>query len=336
MKKLRLGVLGASRHYGLRVATPLRDSLLIEPYGIASRNSEKARDYAEKWDFPVSYGSYEALFGDPDIDFVFITLPNHLHLEYIKKAADAGKPVICEKPLGLNAAEAAEAAAYCEKRAVPLMEAFMYPFHPQWRRAFEIVKSGELGRVMTVSGTYSYTNKDPGNIRNVAAFGGGGMLDIGCYLVSASRRLMEAEPLRSCCSMVRDAEFGVDSHASAILDFGGGRTAVFSVSTQLFPRQEVTAHGTAGVLSVELPFNMYADAPGRVHVRTNIGGRCVETEIADQYLLEFDAFAEALLEGAPVPIPVSDAVDNLAAIDALFRSAESGGWEPVARPRGQA
>ena len=141
MERLKMGVLGCSGHYALRVATPLKSSLLIEPYAIASRDMAKAKKFAKTWNFPVSYGSYEDLLADPNIDFVYIPLPNHLHFEYIKKSADAGKPILCEKPLCLNVKEVVAAAEYCKKKKIPLMEAFMYRFHPQWVRAAELTKA---------------------------------------------------------------------------------------------------------------------------------------------------------------------------------------------------
>ncbi|MDR1390591.1 MAG: Gfo/Idh/MocA family oxidoreductase [Treponema sp.] len=330
MEKLRMGVLGTSGHYSLRIATPLASSLIIETYGIASRNLDKAKKYARDWDFAKAYGSYEEILADRDIDFIYCPLPNHLHLEYIKKAADAGKPVICEKPLALNAKEAAEAAEYCKKKGVLLMEAFMYRFHPQWVRAKEIVKCGEIGRVMATTGVFSYDLKDGGNIRNIAEAGGGGLLDIGCYTVSSSRLLMGGEPKRVVCTLKRDASFKTDIYASALLDYGDGRTSTFVIGTQLYPWQRVRAIGTEGTVAVEVPFNMFGDFPGRVHVSTPVADRIVETEIVDQYLLEFEAFARAVIEGAAeAPTPVSDAVANMAVLDALAASAESGKWENV-------
>jgi predicted dehydrogenase len=329
MKKLRLGVLGTSRIYALRVAPALKASLLVEPFAVASRNMEKAKKYGEAQGFSRFYGSYEALLADSDVDFVYIPLPNHLHLEYIKKAADAGKPIICEKPLGLNAQEAADAAVYCRKKRIPLMEAFMYRFHPQWVRAKELVTCGELGELITVNGLFSYMNKDGNNIRNIEACGGGAILDIGCYTVSSARYLMGREPIRVVCTLVRDPSFKTDAFVSAVLDFGEGKTAAFSVSTQVFPYQRITAIGTRGSLSIEVPFNMYPDIPGHVTVSVGVGQRLIETGIADQYLLEFDAFAESLIQKTGVPTPVSDAVANMAVLDALFASAESGTWEPV-------
>ena len=329
MERLRLGVLGCSGHYALRVATPLRSSLLVEPYAVASRDAAKAKKFAKTWDFPVSYGSYEELLADPNVDFVYIPLPNHLHLKYIMKSADAGKPVLCEKPLCLNVKEAAKAADYCKKKKIPLMEAFMYRFHPQWVRAAEIVKAGELGKVLSTSAVFSYSNNDGANIRNIAECGGGALLDIGCYTVSTSRLLMGGEPKKVAASLVRHPVFKTDILSSAILDYGDGRSSTFTVSTQMFPCQQVTAYGTSGYLSVEVPFNMFGDVPGKLTVKTGVAERKVETEIADQYLLQFDAFAQALIEKTGLPTPVSDALANMAVLDAVFAAAASGKWEPV-------
>lgn len=330
MKKLRMGVLGCSGHYALRVAIPLKSSALVEPYAVASRDGAKAGEYAKTWGFAQGYGSYEELLADSAVDFVYIPLPNHLHLPYIKKAADAGKPVLCEKPLCLNAKEAAEAADYCQKRGIPLMEAFMYRFHPQWVRTAEILKAGELGDIQAVNGFFSYNNKDAANIRNIAAYGGGALLDIGCYTVSSARLLMGKEPKQVVCTLARDAAFHTDILCSALLDFGGGKTAAFTIGTQFFPYQRVIAFGTGGNLAIEVPFNMYGDVPGRITVTTGIGRRLIETRIDDQYLLEFDAFAGAVINKTAVPTPVSDAIANMTVLDALFASASSGKWEPVA------
>ena len=333
MERLRMGVLGCSGHYALRVATPLRSSLLVEPYAIASRDAAKARKFAKTWDFQAAYGSYEELLADPRVDFVYIPLPNHLHFEYIKKSADAGKPILCEKPLCLNAKDAKAAVDYCKKKKVPLMEAFMYRFHPQWVRAAEIVRAGELGEILSTQGAFSYSNKDGANIRNIASAGGGAVLDIGCYTVSSSRFLMGAEPKRVAATLIRDPAFKTDILSSAILDYGEGRASTFIISTQMYPYQRVTALGTGGTLSIEVPFNMFGDVPGKLTVTTGIAQRMVETEIADQYLLEFDAFAQALIEkngaNVEVPTPISDAVANMAVLDAIFAAAASGKWETV-------
>jgi predicted dehydrogenase len=211
------------------------------------------------------------------------------------------------------------------------MEAFMYRFHPQWRRAKDIVRSGELGTIVSVNGVFSYDNKDPANIRNIAAAGGGAILDIGCYTASSARFLMAGEPERVTAAIAWDPVFKTDIQVSALLDFGGGRTATFTAGTQFFPYQRITAFGTGGSLSIQVPFNMFNDVPGKVTVATPLGERIIETGIASQYLLEFDAFAEALIGKTPVPTPISDAVANMSVLDALFASAKSGTWESVSR-----
>jgi predicted dehydrogenase len=252
-------------------------------------------------------------------------------VEYIKKAADAGKPVLCEKPVALNAADAAEAGAYCAKKGVPLMEAFMYRFHPQWQRVKELVTCGEIGNVHTVHVAYSYTNLDPHNIRNIVSAGGGSLLDIGCYAVSTSRLIMGAEPERAVAAITRDANFKTDVFVAGMLDFGGGKSSTFSLSTQLNSYQRVTAIGTGGVITVEIPFNTPGDCPARVDVVTIVGTRHIETAPTDQYLAEFDSFARAIIDKTEVPTPFSDAIANMAVLDALFASGESGTWETVKR-----
>ncbi|MFZ5368687.1 MAG: Gfo/Idh/MocA family protein [Spirochaetota bacterium] len=331
MDKLKMGVLGCSGHYAKRIAVPIQDSLLVEPYAIASRDLQKSLEFAKKWGFAKAYGSYDELLADPEVDFIYNPLPNHLHLEWIKRAADAGKPMLCEKPLTLNAQEAREAAEYCAKRKVPLMEAFMYRFHPQWQHVRDLIRSGEIGKPMTTHCVFTYNNRDPRNIRNIAEFGGGALLDIGCYGVSSARFVMDAEPERVFCMIQRDPEFKTDILVSGILDFGGGRRSTFTVGTQLFSMQRFDAYGTGGSLSIEVPFNMYGDVSGHIQVATDVGRRLVETEIVDQYLLEFDSFARALLEKQDVPTPIADAVNNMAVLDALKTSAETGTWCPVSR-----
>jgi predicted dehydrogenase len=211
------------------------------------------------------------------------------------------------------------------------MEAFMYRFHPQWVRTRELVDAMELGAVQAVNCWFSYNNKDPKNIRNIADFGGGALMDIGCYAVSSARFLMKAEPLRVVSLVQRDPVFGTDTLSSGLLDFGAGRRASFGVATQSFPMQRVDAYGTGGSLTVELPFNMYGDASARIQVATDVGRRVVETEVADQYLLQFDAFAQAIAEGREAPTPIEDAVANMAVLDALAASAKKGGWVEVAK-----
>jgi predicted dehydrogenase len=275
-----------------------------------------------------AYGSYEELLADREIEAVYITLPNHLHAEWVMKAADAGKHVLCEKPFAMNAGEAEKAIRYAEKKGVLVMEAFMYRFHPQWQRARELVRIGEIGDVHSISTVFSYTNKDPKNIRNRLDAGGGAIQDIGCYAISCSRFLMGQEPRRAVSLIRRDPDFGTDALSSGILDFGHAR-ALFSAGTQSFAQQRVEVLGSAGTLVVPLPFNSPADVPAQVQVTTGVGPRTISFPAVDQYLLMVEAFSRAVRSGGPVPTPPQDAIDNMRVEDALFRSESSGGWEEV-------
>ncbi len=328
MEPVRWGVLGVADIFVHRVWLPARKSPLVELRAIASRDGARATEAARKLGIPVAYGSYEELLADKRIEAVYIPLPNHLHLEWIRRAADAGKHVLCEKPLTLNAAEALEALEYTRRKKVLLMEAFMYRFHPQWQRVLELVRSREIGRVNAVHTFFAYDLPDPANIRNRPEMGGGGLMDIGCYAISASRFLLESEPRRAIGLITRHPALGTDILTSALLDFGGPR-GVFTVATQTHPFQVVIVAGTGGRITVQLPFNPYADAPIRVTVATYLGERELILPAVDQYALQLEAFSRAVREGGGAPTPAEDAVANMKVIDALFRSAQSGAWEAV-------
>jgi predicted dehydrogenase len=328
MKAVRWGVLGVGKHFIQRVFLGLQRSALLEVAAVASRELGRARATAGRFGIPTAYGSYEELLADRSLEAVYIALPNHLHAEWIRRCADAGKAVLCEKPMALNAGEAQACLDYCRKKGVPLMEAFMYRFHPQWRRALELVRVGEIGGVRSVHTSFGFFNTDPANIRNVLEFGGGALMDIGCYAVSVARLLFEAEPQRAVALVHRDPAFRTDVLSSGLLDFGIGR-ATFTVGTQLFSHQGVEVIGTAGQIAVRVPFNAFPDSPGRLSVITGIGEREPALPLADQYALEFEAFSRAVREGGPVPTPPEDAVANQKALDALFASERSGGWERV-------
>jgi predicted dehydrogenase len=326
MKAVRWGVLGAANIFLKKVLPPLLKTDAVDLMAIASRSEEKARSAASTFGIARSYGAYEDLLADPDIEAVYIPLPNHLHAEWIRKAADAGKHVICEKPLALNADEAASCVEYASKKGVRLMEAFMYRFHPQWQRVREMVRTGEIGQILAVHTSFAYDNRDPENIRNKLAMGGGALMDIGCYAVSAARFVFAREPERVIGFFTRDENFRTDILSSAILDFAGPRS-VFTVATQCFPTQRVDIFGSAGRIHIDVPFNMYPDVPPQLAVITGIGERRPILPAADQYGLEFEAFSKALRQDLPVPTPAEDAVSNQKVLDALFRCESSGTWE---------
>lgn len=325
MQKIRFGVLGVSNHFMKRILFPLKRSAKAEVVAIASRNEEKASAFAKRHAVKKWYGSYDALLEDPEIDAVYIPLPNHLHAEYSIKAAKAGKHILCEKPLAMNHKEVNMMVSAAEDAGVLIMEAFMYRFHPQWIKSREIVLSGELGSIVTTICHFSYDNRDPSNIRNIRAYGGGALLDLGVYAVSSSRFLMDSEPGRVFCEIVRDADSEVDIHTSGILDYGTTRS-LFAVSTRTSADQRFHVFGSSGKLSVEVPLNMYPDVPGHLTVATSIGTREIYTEAADQYLLQFEAFAEAVASGGESPIPGEDSLLNMRTVDALFGSARQSRW----------
>jgi predicted dehydrogenase len=333
MNKVRWGVLGVAGIAMRRVIPGMRDCQIAEVTAIASRDLARARDAAKTLGLPRAHGSYEDLLSDPDIDVIYNPLPNHLHVEWTIKAAEAGKHVLCEKPLGMNAADAERLIAVRDRTGVKIGEAFMVRTAPQWVRLREIVQSGEIGELRAVSALFSYNNPDPANIRNVPAYGGGGIMDIGCYPIYTSRFVSGQEPRRVICLIERDPQFGTDRLASAILDYPFGQ-AVFLCSTQISPHQFVKFIGTKGRVELEIPFNTLGDRPMRVIVDDGrdligTGRRIEEFGPIDQYAVQGDAFSRAVLGQGEVPVPLETAVGNMKVIDALFASATSGHWEQV-------
>jgi predicted dehydrogenase len=300
---------------------------------IASRDGSKARAAASELGIPKAYGSYEELVADPDIDAVYIPLPNHLHVEWTIRSAESGKHVLCEKPIGLVAADAERLLAVRDRTGVLIQEAFMVRTHPQWIGAREIANSGRIGHARSIVGYFSYFNEDAANIRNVKEWGGGGILDIGCYLVNTARMIFEAEPRRVCALVEETQETGVDWMASMMMDFGG-RHAVGTCSTQVAHAQCITIAGTHGRVEVEIPFNAPPDRPCRIFVEDSPPGEVpdrhvVEFETCDQYTIQGDLFSRAAIEGTPAPYPLEDSVKNMRVIDALFRSGATGAWTDV-------
>ncbi|HVP17938.1 MAG TPA: Gfo/Idh/MocA family oxidoreductase [Spirochaetia bacterium] len=328
MKPVTWGVLSVASHFVGKINTNVRKSPLNTIQAIASRNLDKARAAAARLGIPRAYGSYADLLADKEIEAVYIPLPDHLHAEWVKKAADAGKHVLCEKPFAMTAAEAQETFDYAKRKGVLVMESLMYRFHPQWIRAGEIVRSGELGEIHAVTTFFSYTITDPANIRNILEVGGGGMRDVGSYAVSAARFLIGAEPTRVVSLMHRDPSLKTDTLSTGMLDFGKARST-FTVATQTQAWQQVDAVGAGGHLTIHLPFNANPDTPAEITVTAWNGTRKVYTPVSDQFVEVFDAFSRAVRGGGPVPQPPEDTVNNQKALDALFRSEKSGTWEPV-------
>ena len=331
MKKVRWGILGVARFAIEQFIPALQKSGVIEVAAIASRSLDKARATAKAFGIPRAHGSYEELLADPEVDVIYNPLPNHLHVPWSKKAAEAKKHVLCEKPIALTATEAAELIEVRDRNGVLIQEAFMVRTHPQWLAARRLVREGRIGELRVVQSSFSYFNDDPRNVRNIAHTGGGALYDIGCYPITTSRFLFEQEPTRVLSLVERDPTFGTDRLASAILDFPRGQ-ALFVCSTQLVPYQRTQIFGTLGRIEIEVPYNAPRDRPCRVFIddgRDFLGSGIEITafETVDQYTVEAEAFSRAILASKPAPIPLEDAIANMKVIDAVFRSATSGRWE---------
>jgi predicted dehydrogenase len=334
-KKIRWGVLSTAA-IGLKKVLPaMQQGQHTTVTAIASRDLAKAQKAADSLSIPTAYGSYEELLADPNIDAIYNPLPNQLHVPWTIKAAEAGKHVLCEKPISLTVAEAKTLLAVRDRTGVKIGEAFMIRRHPQWLRIRELLKEGRIGELRSVMGVFSYFNVNPENIRNIAEYGGGGLMDIGCYLIHGSRFAFAQEPTRVVGVIDCDPKMQTDRLTSAILDFPGGQS-IFTCSTQLVPYQRIHFLGTRGRIEIEIPFNAPPDRPTRIFIDDggDLLGNGVTTEtfgICDQYTLQGDAFSKAILEDTAVPVSVEDAIKNMAVIEAIFRSANSGQWESPLR-----
>ena len=323
---VRWGILSTA-NIGVRKVIPaIARAERCEVVAIASRELERATRVADELGIPRAHGGYEGLLSDPDVDAVYIPLPNSQHAAWTIAAARAGKHVLCEKPLAMTAAEAQDMVQTCATEGVLLMEAFMYRLHPSWEAVRELVASGRIGRLRAVQSWFSFFNDDPDDIRNVAELGGGGLYDIGCYCINLSRMLFGGEPTGIEASVTRDAT-GTDVLTSAILTFDEG-VAAFTCSTRVEPDQRVHIYGTDGRISIGIPFNIPPDRPTEVFVTS--GGdppvspntQTLTFEPADMYAIQAERFANAVLDDQPLPIPPEDAIGNMQVIDAIFRGGD--------------
>jgi len=323
MKKIRWGVLSTANIGTKKVIPAMQMGKYCEIAAISSRKLEKAQAAAKWLGIEKIYGSYEELLEDPDIDAVYIPLPNHLHVPWSIKALNAGKHVLCEKPIALSAAEAQTLLDAAKKfPQLKIMEAFMYRRHPQWQQVKRRISEGEIGEIRTVQSVFSYHNTNSQDIRNNSEIGGGGLMDIGCYCISLARFIFESEPLQVCGSMKDDPEFKIDCLTSGILDFGHG-TSTFTCSTQLVPHQRVNIFGTKGRIEIEVPFTPSPDSPCKLWQGDGIGIREVTSDIYNQYTIQGNLFSQAVLENKEVPTPLEDAVANMKVIEALVHRAKS-------------
>ncbi|MEP7199434.1 MAG: Gfo/Idh/MocA family oxidoreductase, partial [Chloroflexota bacterium] len=317
MRKIRWGVLGAADIALKKVIPAMQRGKYGAVTALASRDVRKARMAAKSLGIAKAYGSYEELLAAPDVDAIYNPLPNHLHVPWSIKALEAGKHVLCEKPIALTSAEAQMLVDAAQRHPhLKVMEAFMYRHHPQWQRAKQLVDDGKIGALRTIQSFFSYYNVDPTNVRNMADIGGGGLMDIGCYNISLSRFIFGAEPQRVCGIVEYDPTFKTDRLASGLMDFGNG-TATFTCGMQLASYQRVHIFGTEGRVEIEIPFNAPPDRPCKMwHQR---GGKIKEIvlKVCDQYTIQGDLFARAILDDTPVPTPLTDAVANMRVLEAI-------------------
>lgn len=329
--KVKWGVLGVASIAVKRVIPGMQKGAWSEITAIASRDLKKAEDAARKLGIAKAYGSYEELLGDSEIEAIYNPLPNHLHVPWSSAAAEAGKHVLCEKPLSMSVAEAQQLLPVRDRTGVKIGEAFMVKTHPQWLRVRDLIQKGVIGELRAIVGAFSYFNRDPQNVRNKVEWGGGGMLDIGCYPITTSRFIFSEEPRNIASLIERDPDFRTDRLASVILDFPSGQS-VFTCGTQLVHYQRMQFLGTTGRIEIEIPFNAPADRPTRIFIDDgrDVFGSGIRTETiptCDQYTVQGDAFSRAIREGSEVPVPLEDAIANMAVIEAVFRAWESGQWE---------
>jgi predicted dehydrogenase len=316
-------VLGSASIAENKVIPAMQRSTTCEVVAIGSRDADRAAAVAAQLGIARSHGSYDDVLADPAVEAVYIPLPNHLHAEWTIRSAAAGRHVLCEKPLGMSAAEAEQMIDACRSAGVLLVEAFMYRQHPSWQRTFGLVADGAIGELRAIQARFTYHNVDPDNIRNISAFGGGAVMDIGCYPINVARWFFGGEPSAIAASVRRDPAFGTDILTSAVLDFDG-RQATFTCSTQLEPDQRVHLLGTTGRLEVEIPFNIPPDRPTRVmHVAggsppVSPGVTVYEIPTCDQYTAQGDAFAAAVRDGTDYPVPGADAVGNMRVIEQIL------------------
>ena len=331
--KVRWGILGTAKIALTKVIPAMQRSEWCEIVAIASRDFAQAEESAERVKVRKAYGSYEALLADDSIEAIYNPLPNNLHVPWTIRAAEAGKHVLCEKPIAVNAAEARTLIDVRDRTGVLIQEAFMVRTHPQWVETRRLIKSGSIGSLRSITGFFSYFNSDPANIRNHLELGGGALMDIGCYPINISRFVYESEPRRVFSTIERDAATGTDTLTTAVLEFPNGHST-FTCSTRLAPYQRMIFHGTEGRIEVLIPFNAPHEHPTQIVIDTSddLTGESAETiefPICDQYEIQGTLFSQALRGNREQAIPLEDSVNNMKVIDAVFRSATTNQWEEL-------
>ena len=330
---VRWGVLSTARIGIGQVIPGMQRSPLCRIAAIASRSAASAQKAAASLGIPRAYGSYEELLDDPAIDAIYNPLPNHLHVPWTIRAMEAGKHVLCEKPVALTAAEAAQLVEARARTGKLVAEAFMIRHTPWWQRVRALVQEGALGEVRAIQTFFSYYLEDQADIRNQADIGGGGLMDIGCYAIASARYVLGQEPTRVAALIDHDPRSGIDRLTSALVAFPTTHLT-FTCSTSAAPCQRVVIVGTRARIELLIPFNAPADTACRIRIDdgqdlSGAGAAIESFDPVDQYMLQGEAFSRAVLGQAPLEFPIEDAVQNMRIIEAIFAAAADGGWQPV-------
>jgi predicted dehydrogenase len=327
---LRFGILSTAKIGRELVVPAIQDAENAVVTAVASRDLARARDMADRFSVPHAFGSYEEMLASDTIDAVYIPLPTSQHVEWAIKAANAGKHVLCEKPIALKADEIDAIIEARDRNKVLVTEAYMVTYAPVWLKVRELLAEGAIGTLKMVQGSFTYFNRDPGNMRNIPELGGGALPDIGVYPTITTRFVAGKEPVRVQSTIERDPEFGTDIYASVKADFADFELN-FYVSTQMANRQLMVFHGTDGFIEVKSPFN--ADRWGAEEVELTNRGHNVSQIFrfpdSRQYKLEAEAFARAVAGKRGEVVTLESSKSNQKLIDAIYRAAEKDGWEPV-------
>ena len=330
---VRWGVLGAANN-AIKTAVPaMQNNDRCRVVAIASRDLAKAKTAADALKIPRAYGSYQELIADPEIEAIYNPLPNHLHVPWTLRAAEAGKHVLCEKPIALTSHEALALVDAREKYGVQIAEAFMVRTHPQWLAVKEIVKSGEIGELRLITGHFSYFKRDPFDVRSIPEWGGGALMDIGCYPITMSRWLFDEEPIEVAGQLEFDPDMHIDRVGSALLRFPSGQATV-TFAGQVALNQRLQIFGTKGHITIEVPFNPPPNSETSIIVDdardlTGGGARVVKFAAVNQYTIQAERFSDAVRGRGSVAVSLEDAIGNMRVIDAVFRAAKSHRWESV-------
>jgi predicted dehydrogenase len=327
---LRFGIMSTARIGHELVVPAIQDAENCVVTAVASRDLERARQMADRFSVPHAFGSYEEMLASDTIDAVYIPLPTSQHVEWSIKAADAGKHVLCEKPIALAATEIDSLIAARDRNKVLITEAYMVTYTPVWQKVRSLLAEGAIGRLRHVQGAFTYFNRDAGNMRNIKELGGGGLPDIGVYPTISTRFVTGKEPLRVQAVTERDPEFGTDIYSSVKADFGEFEMT-FYISTQLAARQVMIFHGAEGFIEVKSPFN--ADRYGAEEIeltnRNHSTSQIFRFPDSRQYKREAEAFADAATGGKAEVVTLESSKNNQKLIDAIYRASEKDGWEAV-------